>query len=92
MISNTVCNSAYGGGQILESMLCAGTVGKDSCQGDSGGPLVCEGTDGQAVITGIVSWGFDCAKQWPGVYTRVFKFLDWINGVIKVRYDILYTG
>jgi hypothetical protein len=56
-------------------MLCAAGVSAagevvDSCQGDSGGPLVGgEGVD--ARLVGIVSWGEDCASDFPGVYTRV---------------------
>ena len=33
------------------------SVHKDSCQGDSGGPYVCDDGTGNAVITGIVSFG-----------------------------------
>ena len=32
-------------------------VYKDSCQSDSGGPLVCDDGYGNAILTGIVSWG-----------------------------------
>ena len=31
--------------------------GKDSCQGDSGGPYVCSNENGEAILTGIVSFG-----------------------------------
>ncbi len=59
----------------LGSMLCATGLtddGKvvDSCQGDSGGPLIV-GTGADARLLGIVSWGRECASDFPGVYTRV---------------------
>ncbi|XP_041062957.1 trypsin I-P1-like [Carcharodon carcharias] len=76
------CNqpSSYGG-RVHVFMLCAGyrTGGKDSCQGDSGGPLICDG-----VIQGIVSWGISCAHyKYPGVYTRVGKYIRWIKNKIR---------
>jgi len=40
VLSNSVCQSGNCGSAIEDTMLCAGSAGKDSCQGDSGGPLV----------------------------------------------------
>jgi len=67
-----------------ESQLCAGgDRGKDSCQGDSGGPLV--GISGHsAFLVGIVSWGNGCGRpHFPGVYTRVSFYHDWIKDTIS---------
>ena len=78
-MTNTQCSQSYGG--ITDSMICAGFPqgGKDSCQGDSGGPFICN-ENGQAIITGVVSWGAGCASpNAPGVYARVTKVLDWIK-------------
>jgi trypsin len=74
LVSETTCRNAYGS-DIISSMVCAGTAGKDSCQGDSGGPLMSGST-----LSGIVSWGYGCAAAgYPGVYTRVSSFSSWIN-------------
>lgn len=52
-------------------------------QGDSGGPMVVKGNRGQYMLVGLISWGMGCAlpKQ-PGVYTRITKFVNWIDEII----------
>jgi secreted trypsin-like serine protease len=66
-----------------DTMLCAGGEDKDACQGDSGGPLVCQEDGGVSCIAGIVSWGVPCATRGvPGVYTRVNRYLPWIQGYL----------
>jgi secreted trypsin-like serine protease len=68
---------------IGDTEICAtGLVGgKDSCFGDSGGPLVVadDSERGYAQV-GIVSWGPQCGNPlFPGVYTRVSSFSQWIK-------------
>merc|ERR1712212_102185 len=76
-MSDDECRDAYGATQVLDSNICCGVPegGKDSCQGDSGGPLYCNGYQ-----AGVVSWGYGCARPgFPGVYTEVAYYVDWIN-------------
>ncbi|MGS2719633.1 trypsin-like serine protease [Paraglaciecola aestuariivivens] len=66
-----------------DNMICAAVAegGKGSCQGDSGGPLVINTGSGVQQV-GIVSFGAGCAAAgYPGVYTRVSTFKDWINAI-----------
>ncbi|KAG5893554.1 hypothetical protein JTB14_013638 [Gonioctena quinquepunctata] len=83
--NNRECKLKYGSaapGGIVEHMLCAGQANRDSCSGDSGGPLMIN--TGKWTQVGIVSWGIGCGKgQYPGVYTRVEKFLPWIHKNLK---------
>ncbi|CAF2385461.1 unnamed protein product [Rotaria sp. Silwood2] len=67
-----------------QKQLCAGNheFSKDTCQGDSGGPLMHE-VDGKWAISGIVSYGHECAKEnYHGVYARVSHYLPWIRETI----------
>ncbi|XP_044730987.1 trypsin-1-like [Chrysoperla carnea] len=82
IMSNKECRkTGYGEKRITENMLCAGFPEgeKDACQGDSGGPLHVVNNTIHSVV-GIVSWGEGCAqKNYPGVYTRVNRFITWIK-------------
>jgi len=86
IISNKQCNS-WLNDQVYDTNICAGyeAGGVDACQGDSGGPLVCyQQDDTNWVLYGITSWGDGCAKaRKPGVYTRVSKYISWINKTTK---------
>ncbi|KAM4637117.1 urokinase-type plasminogen activator-like [Discoglossus pictus] len=85
LIPQSLCQSErYYGKYLNNNMLCAGDPEwkADSCKGDSGGPLTCE-YNGQMMLYGIVSWGVGCATEnKPGVYTRVTKYLPWINQIM----------
>lgn len=70
--------------RITPFMFCAGYYdeAKDACQGDSGGPHVNSIHD-TWFLTGIVSWGEECAKDGKyGVYTRTSLYYHWIKHVM----------
>lgn len=84
--TGTTCGS-YGSIYDRQSQLCAGVTGGgiDACQGDSGGPLTAM-VDGVNRLVGIVSEGIGCAEaNFPGLYTRVSTFAQWVNRVVKPR-------
>lgn len=79
VISQEACRKQYTGYPIFDSNVCAFALGKDSCQGDSGGPMVTNGK-----LSGITSWGSGCGSTYPGVYTSVPCFVDWIKNNTEI--------
>lgn len=77
--------------EIWYKQICVGgDSGKDSCSGDSGGPLVApaiyQNSQPRYVQYGVVSFGIKlCGTQgFPGVYTRLDYYLDWLLDRIHV--------
>ena len=70
LVSDTRCETHYGEEFYPALMVCAGEKGVDTCQGDSGGPMF---VDDSGVLRqiGITSWGYGCARRFPGVYAEV---------------------
>ncbi|XP_017775823.1 PREDICTED: transmembrane protease serine 11D-like [Nicrophorus vespilloides] len=80
-ISTQLCKAMYDTYVVSprDTNLCTlSTKGRGVCKGDSGGPLV----DGKYVV-GVVSWAAPCALGKPDVFTRVYKYVDWIRSHIK---------
>jgi hypothetical protein len=79
-VKQSQCRSEYlSFADITASMMCAYAEGTDACQGDSGGPLYDEQNK---VVVGIVSWGYGCAQEKPGVYSRISYEYQWIRQTI----------
>ncbi|XP_049877529.1 CLIP domain-containing serine protease HP8 [Pectinophora gossypiella] len=89
VVNTNECASVYNRveRQIIDKQLCAGgNAGQDSCRGDSGGALM--GRTGAAqnwFAVGVVSYGpSPCGTPgWPGVYTRVGAYTDWILSKLR---------
>ncbi|XP_053284181.1 coagulation factor IXa [Pleuronectes platessa] len=82
-VDRTQCKSSSSH-RITPVMFCAGydKDARDACQGDSGGPHANRRHD-TWFLTGIVSWGEECAKAGKyGVYTRVSLYYRWINHIM----------
>uniref|UniRef100_A0A8C3T3C0 Azurocidin 1 n=2 Tax=Chelydra serpentina TaxID=8475 RepID=A0A8C3T3C0_CHESE len=77
LVPRDACESFHNQ-KITRNMICAGNKEHNACQGDSGGPLVCDG-----VAEGVVSFGSKQCGNTPTVYTKISRYLPWINKVIK---------
>ena len=69
---------------LNNSMICTYSQGKDTCQGDSGGPLSCR-MGNRWYVSGLTSWGAECASSYPGLYANVAMFSDWIWSTIAAE-------
>ncbi|BCB84415.1 S1 family peptidase [Phytohabitans suffuscus] len=81
-VSDSACDSMYGGDVIVAEEICAGYTagGIDTCQGDSGGPMFRRDASNAWIQVGITSWGYGCARpNFPGVYTEVSTFASAIR-------------
>ncbi|XP_067418389.1 complement factor D [Emydura macquarii macquarii] len=78
LVSRDSCQSFYKEKNITMNMICAGNEKHNACEGDSGGPLVCDG-----VAEGVVSFGSKKCGKSPTVYTKIARYVPWINGIIK---------
>lgn len=90
--ANADCSPKYkqAGVRLGNGQLCAGgEKGKDSCRGDSGGALMTIEANKRGgsswYAAGVVSFGpSPCGTPgWPGIYTKVENYVDWIKSNMK---------
>ncbi|XP_032667922.1 CLIP domain-containing serine protease 2-like [Odontomachus brunneus] len=96
LMTNEQCAEVYKNTvEIWYKQMCAGGMDMvDSCAGDSGGPLQAPSIYNapnvnnkvRIVQYGVVSYGLkQCGTAgFPGVYTRVSYYMDWILNTIRV--------
>ena len=95
IVDQASCKAAHTKYSVTSNMFCAGyrngTLG-DACQGDSGGPLAIDNSqtasddDQRWVLAGVISWGDGCGRIGKyGVYTRLSKFVRWINDQVVME-------
>lgn len=95
VVSNSNCKQVYS--SVTDYQICAGynVAGMDSCSGDSGGPLYYTDTSNNnatVYLVGAVSYGRGCARAGLfGVYSRISKFLPFIQSIIDPTSKIINT-
>lgn len=87
---NTSYSYAGQNWQLSDNEVCAvgasATNPADTCQGDSGSGLVMNIGNGTPYLAAITSWGSasGCgASDFPGVYTHVAHYSDWVTSVVN---------
>uniref|UniRef100_A0A336M6F9 CSON009877 protein n=1 Tax=Culicoides sonorensis TaxID=179676 RepID=A0A336M6F9_CULSO len=66
-------------------ILCYGAIrGKDTCPGSSGGPIQVTSRNVYCsyYLVGITSAGVRCTEGYPGLFTKVSEYLDWIEDTV----------
>ncbi|XP_014612361.1 PREDICTED: venom protease-like [Polistes canadensis] len=95
VVNHTSCNKfsysniQYNRGIVNEWQICAGEFGKDTCGGDSGGPLLIFNDENYCMynIIGVTSAGQICGLYSPGLYTKVYNYVPWLESVIWAEHD-----
>lgn len=68
---------------LSEEQICVGKTG--FCTADSGGPLMLTENDDHQhwFLEGVMSSGYGCSTEnYPGVYTRVTQYIEWILDIL----------
>lgn len=70
---------------LNQNILCYGALkGADTCPGASGGPVQVVSRDVYCSysLVGLTSAGVRCTEGYPGLFTKVSEYLDWIEAIV----------
>ena len=67
------CAEKYSNFRITDNLMCATSKKQEPGNGDSGGPAVMN-----SQLVGIISSGGRGLDGYPGIFTVVHKYVDWI--------------
>ncbi|GJQ81843.1 hypothetical protein Trydic_g9870 [Trypoxylus dichotomus] len=84
------CNQTYtrrsSSVTILNTQLCALSTSDIPCKGDGGNPIYVENRKDvlhtPQILVGLSSFGRGCGGPTPDVYTRVSRYIDWIESIV----------
>lgn len=90
VISQAACRIRFPNSSS-ERTLCIDGTDVNICNGDFGGPMTIEDADDITTQIGVSSFFFTtgCTRGFPGGFTRVSRYLDWIgqNSDVVIRDD-----
>lgn len=99
LINQTICSEHHPPDRKLNSglqdgQICAVDPGfkMDTCLGDSGGPLQIKLLGFNRLnpfLIGVTSFGKSCGTETPGVYTRIYSYVDWIEEITQGDFEPL---
>ncbi|KAL0878965.1 hypothetical protein ABMA27_003954 [Loxostege sticticalis] len=86
VMTDPMCNTAYGN-RLPPNTICGLPTSSGTCKGDNGGPMtVFINATEETILVGITSF-IDisgCNTDRPSVFTRVQRYLPWINEVTGI--------
>ncbi|XP_029651131.1 chymotrypsin-1 [Octopus sinensis] len=85
VVAHRVCKSRMSYASLADQHICGGDFnygGASTCMGDSGGPFYCPTGNGNMVVAGITSFGYDCAID-AAIFTSVSHFRNWIDTALR---------
>ncbi|RVE51336.1 hypothetical protein evm_004016 [Chilo suppressalis] len=89
VITNTHCNNLYHN-QLPTNAICGYNATAGTCKGDNGGPMtIFMSATEETILIGVTSFVDEsgCNLEYPSVFTRVQRYLDWISDVTGIELD-----